>query len=262
VSVPSRYQIEKEVGRGGMGVVYQATDQTLGRTVALKVLSQALSADENARELFFREARAVAQLIHPNIVTLFDAGAEGGQLFLVFEFLHGPTLRSLMKNPMPPRQFAHLGAGVADALAYAHSRGIVHRDVKPENVVIAAGDVPKLTDFGVAHVASEKHGTTKAVMGTPNYMAPEQIRGGKIGSWTDVYALGAVLYECATAQVVFPAGEPMFHHVYTPPADPRVLAPTLSVEASELILRCLAKDPEARPGSAGEVATRLREIVR
>jgi eukaryotic-like serine/threonine-protein kinase len=260
--IPARYRVEREVGRGGMGVVYRAIDQTLGRAVAVKVLSQAFSQDARMKEMFVAEARAVAQLIHPNIVTLFDAGVEQDLPFLVFEFLEGPTLRSRIDGPLSASAAAAVLTGVADGLAYAHAQGIVHRDVKPENVVITLKGAAKLTDFGVAHIVGDRRGISGgAIMGTPHYMAPEQIAGGEIGSWTDVYALGAVFFECITARPVFPEGDPLFHNVYSPPPDPRTIVPAIPASAAELIAACLAKDAKARPGSAGEVANRLRELI-
>jgi serine/threonine protein kinase len=262
--VPPRYQVEKELGRGAMGVVYRALDQQLGRTVAIKVLEKQAGADPRIREYFLREARAVAQLNHPNIVTLFDAGLQGSAPYLVMELVEGDDLRTrLQQSPPAVLDSLRLIAGVASALDYAHGRKIVHRDVKPENILVNGDGTAKLMDFGVAHVmrgeGSDRHAT---VIGTPVYMAPEQIKGEGIGGWTDTYALGAVLYECLTGQPPFEPKAALFHHANTPAPDPRQLRPDLPAELAELVLACLAKDPKARPERARLLSERLLEIAR
>lgn len=264
--VPPRYAVEKEIGRGAMGVVYRALDQQLRRTVAIKVLEKQAGADPRIREYFLREARAVAQLIHQNIVTLFDAGLEGSAPYLVMELVDGDDLRTRLQQAAPPlAQALRLISQVAAALDYAHGRKIVHRDVKPENILVAEDGQAKLMDFGVAHVMREgaTSGPRQAtVIGTPVYMAPEQIKGEGIGGWTDTYALGAVLYECLTGQPPFEPNAALFHHVNTPAPDPRAMRPDLPGPLAKLVLSCLAKEPKERPSSAREMSETLVEIAR
>jgi serine/threonine protein kinase len=257
--VPSRYVVEKELGRGAMGVVYRALDSQLGRTVAIKVLDKSAGADPRLREYFLREARAVAQLIHPNIVTLFDAGLEGSAPYLVMELVEGDDLRTrLQQGPLPVREAVLLCSGVASALDAAHNRKIIHRDVKPENILIAPDGGAKLMDFGVAHVVAEGAGDRRAtIIGTPVYMAPEQIKGEAIGGFTDTYALGVVLFECLTGVPPFDPNGALYHHVNSPPPDPRHLRPEMPAPLVEAVMRCLAKSPQARYPSAKALSEAL-----
>lgn len=263
--VPSRYAVECEIGRGGMGVVYRALDANLGRLVALKVLEGAASKDPKLRDYFLREARAIAQLVHPNIVTLFDAGLEGDSPYLVMELVEGEDLRSRLTRPISLNDLLSLLSGVASALDYAHARKIVHRDVKPENVLVNREGVGKLMDFGVAWVARENQtqaGRHATIIGTPVYMAPEQIKGEGLGGHTDVYALGVMMYECFAGQPPFAPEGALYHHVNTPPPDPRTFRADIPAELVALVLKCLAKDPAQRPPSARAVADALERFMR
>jgi tetratricopeptide (TPR) repeat protein len=249
--VPDRYVVERELGRGAMGVVYRALDSQLGRTVAIKVLEKTAGADPRIREYFLREARAIAQLIHPNVVTLFDAGLEGSAPYLVMELVDGDDLRTrLQRGPLPMREATVLAAGVASALDAAHNRKIIHRDVKPENILVAPDGSAKLMDFGVAHVVAETGERRATVIGTPVYMAPEQIKGEAIGGFTDTYALGVVLYECLTGVPPFDPNGALYHHVNSPPPDPRQLRPDIPDALVATVMRCLAKSPQERFGTA------------
>lgn len=259
---PERYVVEKELGRGAMGVVYRALDTSLDRPVAIKVLEHHAS-DPKMRVYFLREARAVAQLIHPNIVTLFDAGLEGLETpYLIMELVEGNDLRTrLQKGPLlSMRESLVLGAGVAAALDCAHGRNVIHRDVKPENILVAPDGSAKLMDFGVAHVmrSGERQAT---VIGTPVYMAPEQIKGEAIGGFTDIYALGVVLFECLTGAPPFDADGAFHHHVNTPPPDPRLMRSDIPAPLAEAVLRCLAKAPAARFASAKTLSETLFSLA-
>jgi tRNA A-37 threonylcarbamoyl transferase component Bud32 len=259
--VPTRYLVEKEIGRGAMGVVYRALDSQLGRTVALKILDRKAGADPRIREYFLREARAVAQLVHPNIVTLFDAGLEGASPYLVMELVEGDDLRTrLQQGRLGLYEAVRLIAGVAAALDFAHVRKIVHRDVKPENILVTKEGAAKLMDFGVAHVVSsgERHAT---IIGTPVYMAPEQIKGETIGGFTDTYALGAVLYECLVGAPPFDPNGALFHHVNSAPPDPRTFRADVPPLLAQAVLSCLAKAPSDRPASAQVLSDTLLAIA-
>ncbi|MHB1846725.1 MAG: serine/threonine-protein kinase, partial [Deltaproteobacteria bacterium] len=258
-TLPDRYALGEKLGQGAMGTVYRATDLLLGREVAVKLLGSVDGAQ--AQELFLREARAMAAVSHPNVVTLFDAGIAQGTPYLVMELVLGRSLRNASGDqPVPEHRALHWAAELADALCAVHARRLVHRDVKPENAVLIEGtERVKLMDFGVAHALRTEARTGPS--GTPDYMAPEQILGQNVGPWTDVYALGATLYQLLTAQVVFPVGEPFFHAMHTAPEDPMVRVPTLRPETSALVLACLAKDATLRPTTA-QLQGRLRALAR
>jgi len=204
--IAGRYRLERRVGEGGMAEVYLAHDELLDRPVAVKVLRQALAQDRVLRERFVREAQAAARLDHPHIVGVYDLGEWGGRPFLVMEWVEGPTLASLIRErgPLPVPLACELGAQIASALAYAHARGLIHRDVKPHNILLKAEGgrwEAKLADFGLAKVLSATSLTlTQEVFGTPQYVAPEVVRGERVTPAADLYSLGVVLFEMLTGQ--------------------------------------------------------------
>jgi serine/threonine-protein kinase len=257
-----RYELLERIGAGGMGVVYRARDRRLGREVALKRLSEQLIDHPKAVRYFLREARAVATLSHPNIVTLYDVDQEDGVPFLTMELLEGRNLAQIVssRGPFSSADTARLGAQAAAGLACAHRQGIVHRDVKSANLFLTRARVVKVMDFGLAKMAEElrRAGT---VLGTPQYMAPEQALGRGADHRVDLYALGVTLFQLVTASWPFEEGDLARHHQHTPPPDPRSRRPDVGGDLSELILACLAKEPEKRPATAEDVATRLRAIA-
>ena len=223
-SVIAGHRLERLVGRGGMGVVYEAVDESLDRTVALKLIAPELAAEPGFRERFMTESRIAASLDHPNVVPIFRAGEEDGLLFLAMRFVGGDDLRTLVgrDGPLDPGRAAAVVGQVADALAAAHARGLVHRDVKPANVLLTSDDHAYLTDFGLVKDLAATTGVTRTgeVLGTLDYVAPERIQGGETGPWTDVYALGCVLFFVLTGHVVFPLDEPerkLWAHLSAPP---------------------------------------------
>ncbi|HEY5838633.1 MAG TPA: protein kinase [Pyrinomonadaceae bacterium] len=254
-----RYRLESQIGRGGMGVVYRATDLQLHRTVAVKVISENSSAD--ARERLIREARAAAALNHPHIVSVYDVGEAKGLPFFVMELVDGQSL-----SRMPPADLSRvieIGLQICAALEHAHTNEIVHRDLKPDNVLISTtGEAVKLADLGLAlagHAARISH--AGLVLGTPSYMAPEQALGQKVDARTDLYALGVLLYELTTGRVPFGGDDALTvlsQHVHAPPVPPRVLRSDLPRALELLILRLLEKNPDARFQTAAEVAAALR----
>ena len=264
--LPQRYLLLAKIGEGAMGTVYKAKDSVLDRPVAIKVLNRSLSENETARSYFLREARSAAAMSHPHIVTVFDAGFEGAVLYLVMEYLEGEDLETLATAPpggLPEKTALRYAAQVADALAAVHAQNIVHRDVKPGNVMrLRGGEKVKLMDFGIAHLGAEagKRKSTN-VAGTPDFMAPEQLLGQGLGPWTDVYALGGTLYELLTGQVPFPEGDATLHAHQTPPPDPRKLKPGISAATAELVLSCLSKEPRERPQSAAALRDRLEKLA-
>lgn len=264
--VNARYELLREIGRGGMAVIWAAHDALLDRRVALKLLHPQFARDPEFLERFRREARAAAGLNHPNVVGVYDVGvdADTGEPFLVLELVEGESLkeRIIRAGPLREADARAIAAAVAEALEYAHRRGVVHRDVKPQNILLGRDGRPRLTDFGIAQAVSTSQLTrTGAVMGSVHYLAPELARGQSATSASDVYSLGVVLYEMATGRVPFTGDTDMavaLAHVEREPAPPRSLRPGLSHDLEATILRALAKRPEERFGSAAALAGALR----
>src|SRR6266516_262992 len=205
--IAGRYELEELVGSGGMSSVYRAHDRLLERRVALKVLHEQFTRDSDYVERFRREARSVAQLSHPSIVTVIDRGEQDGRQFIVFEYVDGENLKALIERegPLPERDALELALQIARALSVAHAHGLVHRDVKPQNVLLDDEGRAKVTDFGIARSLDVEAGITQTgtVMGTSDYIAPEQARGVKASVQTDIYSLGAVMYAVLTGEVPY-----------------------------------------------------------
>ena len=258
-----RYRLVRRIATGGMGEVWQADDTVLGRRVALKMLVEELAADDRATRRFVREARATARLAHPNVARVYDFGRGGGPPFLVMELLEGETLAArLASGPLPPAEAARVAAAVADALEAAHERGIVHRDVKPSNVVLTPGGEVKVLDFGIAAAADETHSTTgSGLYATVAYVSPERVAGEPATPASDVYSLGAVLYELLCGRPPFPGSSPALvarAHLHDQPVPVRQLAPWVPARLAEACEAAMAKDPARRPSSAASLAIRLR----
>jgi serine/threonine-protein kinase len=264
------YEVESVLGRGGMGVVYRARHLRLGRLVALKMALAGSSAGPHERERFRREAEAVAALRHPNVVQVYDVGDADGRPYFTMELMEGGSLaRKLAGAPQPPRPTAALLASLAGAVQAAHEAGVVHRDLKPGNVLLTADGTPKVADFGLARRldSDERLTLSGAVIGTPSYTAPEQARGdrGAVGPRTDIYALGAILYECLTGRPPFHAGTAaatLQQVVSDEPIAPRRLNPSVPRDLETVCLKCLHKEPRQRYASAAELADDLRRFER
>jgi serine/threonine-protein kinase len=252
--IGDRYELEELVGSGGMSSVYRAHDSLLERKVALKILHERYGDDEEYVERFRREARAVAQLAHPNIVTVIDRGEDDGRQFIVFEYVDGENLKQIVERegPLALDEVVALGLEIARGLAYAHERGIVHRDVKPQNVLLNGDGHAKVTDFGIARSLDVEHGVTQTgtVLGTSDYIAPEQASGQVVSRETDVYSLGVVLFELLTGTVPF-KGESFvvvaLQHVNEPPPSVLERRPETPPRLASLIDSALAKHPDDRP---------------
>lgn len=262
------FELLRELGRGGMGVVYEARQHSLPRKVALKFLLAGPISSPADRQRFRFEAEAAAQLEHPNIVRIYQVSETAGEPFFAMEFVPGPSLSErLADGPLPIRQAAELTAQVADAIEHAHSQGILHRDLKPSNILLQTLS-PKVTDFGLAKrlESDSKLTVTGAVMGTPSYMAPEQAAGksGQIGPRTDVYALGAILYEALTGSPPFrgvTVADTLQQVQFQDPAPPEKLNFRIPFELSTICLKCLHKEPERRYASAQALADDLRAFL-
>ena len=258
-----RYRLVRRIGLGGMGEVWEADDAVLGRRVALKVLVQGLADDARATKRFVREARASAKLTHPNVTRIYDFGRDGGLPYLVMELLGGDTLADrLAGGPLPPAEAARIGAAVADALDVAHRRGIIHRDIKPGNVLLTPAGEVKVMDFGIAAAADETHSTTgSGLYGTAAYVSPERAAGQAATPAADIYSLGAVLYELLTGRPPFLGDSPVLvvrAHLHERPRPVRELAPWVPAQLADVCEAALAKDPTHRPSSAAALAIRLR----
>ena len=266
--IAERYELEELVGTGGMSSVYRAHDRLLERDVALKVLHQRFLADGEQVERFRREARAVAQLSHPNIVTVIDRGEQGGRQYIVFEYVDGENLKALVERegPLPERDAIQLALQVARALGFAHEHGLVHRDVKPQNVLLNDGGDTKVTDFGIARSLDVHGGLTQTgtVMGTSDYIAPEQARGSRVDAQSDVYSLGAVLYELLTGEVPFKGDNFVavaMRHINEPPPSVRERRPELSPCVDAVVRRAMAKEPRDRFGSMDQLCLGLGDCL-
>ncbi len=258
-----RYQIVGELGRGGMGIVYKALDTVLDREVAYKVLPDTLKQNAKALENFLREAKSAAQLNHPNIVTVYDAGEQGGQYYIAMEYVDGTTLKDIVrrKGIVKPRGVLHVLAQMCEALEFAHAKGIVHRDIKTANTMWTRDKKAKIMDFGLAKAIEEVRNHTTMVSGTPFYMSPEQTLGKNIDHRTDIYSLGVSIFEMATGRVPFREGNVPYHHVHTPPPDPCEVNPKLPPLLGRIISRCLKKDPAERYQTAGEILAEVRAAL-
>lgn len=244
-----RYVLGELVGRGGMAEVYRGRDQLLERPVAVKVFRA--HSDPVARRRFDEEAYALARLCHPGLALIFDVGVLADRPFLVMEFIDGENLQTrLLGGPLPPAEVVRIGSVLADALAHAHDRGVVHRDVKPANIMLDRDELPHLTDFGIALLSGAPRLTSvNAIVGTPAYVAPERLRGDEAGPPSDVYALGLVLLECLTGEVEYPADSNLACALARLSRPPRIPA-DLPAALADLLTAMTSTDPLDRPHAA------------
>lgn len=257
--------IEELIGEGGMARVYKARQRHLERHVAVKVLPPYYAADPAFIKRFKQEAQAMARLAHPNIIIIHDAGEEQGHLFILMEYIGGGNLRDQMeRQPLPPREIVRIVHDVASALDYAHERQIIHRDVKPVNVLLDTNGRVVLSDFGVAKMLESSRAVTRtgAGVGTPEYMSPEQCRGAMVDARSDIYVLGVMVYELLTGRTPFEADSytALAHsHIYEPVPPPSRLNPRISPAVQSVVLKALEKDPSERFQKAGEMAFALEQ---
>jgi len=278
--IAGRYEIREHIATGGMASVYKTWDHRVERIVAIKVLRTLDKNDLRAVERFRREARAAAALTHPNAVTIFDFVEEWGQYFLVMEYINGPTLKQLIhqSSRLPPLQAIDIAAQVCDVLQVAHARGFIHRDIKPQNIMLASGGgltsstlsgerlLVKLTDFGIVRVVEEGGLTNSGiVLGTADYLSPEQARGETLTASSDLYSLGVVMFEMLAGRPPFvgpTAVSIAMQHASTNPPPLRQFNPTVPSNVEQIVMKALEKEPDDRFQSATEMQKALRQCAR
>src|SRR6476659_752240 len=267
----NRYEIEREIARGGMAEVYLARDQSLSRPVALKALFPEFARDPSFVERFRREAQAAANLNHPNIVAIYDWGQQSGTYFIVMEYVEGRSLSEIIRTdgPLHPRRSAEITADVAAALGFAHRNGVVHRDVKPGNIIISPTGQVKVADFGIAQAitgGAEQQNLTQAgaVMGTATYFSPEQAQGKPVDPRSDLYSLGCVLFEMLTSRPPFTGDTPVaiaYQHVQQTAPRPSASGVDVPPALEAIDVQLLAKDPADRFASAEDLRADLRNYL-
>jgi len=262
-----KYKIVGKIGQGAMGEVYKAHDAVLNRFVAIKTIAGSLGSDDQFRQRFHREAQSAAQLNHKNIVTVFEFAEERGMVYMVMELLEGTDLKELIVRKAIKRLEDKLSIveQMCDGLAYAHDRGVVHRDLKPANIHVLANGTVKIMDFGLARLGVSEITRTGTVMGTPNYMSPEQVRGEKVDSRSDIFSIGAVMYEVLAGHKAFEAEtmhSVLFHVLDQEPAPLRKWIPDMPLPVAQVVEKALTKDPQHRFQGAGEMRAALRNARR
>ena len=262
-----RYVVDRPIARGGMATVYRCVDRRLGREVAAKVMHEQYVHDEVFRERFRREARAMAQLSHPNLVNVYDFSASGDEVFLVMELITGGTLRELLaeRGPMPPHAAAAVMRGMLTGLAVAHEKGMVHRDIKPDNVLIDASSRVKLSDFGLVRATAETTQSTDQIVGTVAYLSPEQVDGSPTTAASDVYSAGIVLFELLTGQTPFDGDTPLAHAYARLRSDvpaPSTLIAGVPKLFDELVATATSRNPADRFHDAADFLAALDDVSR
>jgi serine/threonine protein kinase len=258
------YRLTQRLGQGGMATVYKAYQENLDREVAIKILPEHYTQNPNFVARFKLEARALARLSHPNIVTVHDAGEFQRRLYIVMAYIAGGTLRDQLNRPLPLARIIQVTRAVASALSYAHERNIIHRDVKPANVLMELDGRPVLSDFGIAKIVAEETGeqltSVGTGVGTPEYMSPEQCRGLAVDSRSDIYALGIMVYEMFTGRTPFQSAAftaVIYAQIYEPPPPPSRFNPQVTPAIDAVILQALAKEPDHRFQRATDLADAL-----
>src|SRR3954469_6052960 len=262
-----RYKVIRRLGSGGMANVYLAEDQELGRRIAIKILNDRHAHDEQFVERFRREAKSAAGLSHPNVVSIYDRGEAEGSYYIAMEYLDGRSLKELIvsRGPAPITVAVEYARQILQALRFAHRHGIVHRDIKPHNVLVDAEGRVKVTDFGIARAGASQMTEAGSIVGTAQYLSPEQARGTSVDQRSDVYSLGIVLYELLTGTLPFNGDTPVeiaMKHLSTLPEPPSVKRPEIPRDLDLIVMRALAKDPSDRYQNAEEMDADLERFAR
>src|SRR6184192_95819 len=262
-----RYRIMRKLGTGGMANVYLAEDQELGRRVAIKILDDRHAGDDQFVERFRREAKNAASLSHPNIVSIYDRGEAEGTYYIAMEYLDGRSLKELIvsRGPAPVNIAIDYARQILAAIRFAHRHGIVHRDIKPHNVLVDAEGRLKVTDFGIARAGASQMTEAGSIIGTAQYLSPEQAKGAPVDQTSDLYSVGVVLYELLTGVVPFTGDTPVeiaMKHLSATPEPPSAKRPDVPRELDMVVLRALAKDPEDRYATAAEMEADLARVAR
>ena len=260
-----RYEIVEEIGRGGMAVVYRAVDHRLNRYVAVKILKEELSRDEDFRRRFYAESQAVAMLSHPNIVAVYDVNHSRDADYIVMELIDGLTLKQYMqqRGSLSWREALHFATQIAKALEHAHSRGIVHRDIKPHNIMILKDGSVKVADFGIARLNSAQNTLTREALGSVHYISPEQAKGSQVDSRSDLYSLGVVMYEMLTGRPPYDGESPVaiaIQHINSTPTPPRQINPSIPLGLQQITLHAMCSDLSVRYASATAIIEDLEAL--
>lgn len=256
-----RYKILLEIGRGGMGIVYKSVDTYLDRTIALKVLHDDLNASPAAVKRFITEAKAAAALNHPHIINIYDVGEEKGRKFISMEYIDSGSLREKIEKGINDNEIEKVLKQVCSALLFAHSKGIIHRDIKPDNVLLTKEGIAKITDFGIAkiHAESREIFKTSSIVGTPLYISPEQINGEEADARSDIYSLGALLYEMLSGKPPFTRGDIYYQHLNIEPQDPSLIRENVPEHLKNIALKCLQKKKEERYSSVDSILKQIAD---
>src|ERR687883_1052075 len=261
-----RYRILRKLGTGGMANVYLAEDEVLGRRVAIKILNDRHAGDDQFVERFRREAKNAAGLSHPNIVSIYDRGEAEGTYYIAMEYLDGRSLKELIvaRGPAPVKVAIDYARQILAAVGFAHKHGIVHRDIKPHNVLVGPEGRLKVTDFGIARSGASQMTEVGSIIGTAQYLSPEQARGARVDQRSDLYSVGIVLYEILTGRVPFTGDTPLeiaMKHLQEVPTPPSELRPEVPHDLDLVVLRALAKDPSDRYETAEEMDADLKRVL-
>ncbi|MCL4479480.1 MAG: protein kinase [Deltaproteobacteria bacterium] len=258
-----RYEIIKEIGRGNMGKVYEAYDNVLERKVAYKVPSIDLEHNAELLNDFLREAKSAAALNHQNIVIVYDAGNQGNEYYIAMELVQGKMLKDMLaaRGSLPLKRILNISQQLARALVYAHNKNVIHRDVKPGNVMITEDSTVKLMDFGLAKIIHDATQHTTKIIGTPYYMSPEQIKGDKIDFRTDIYSFGVVLFEMITGTPPFTKGDIYYHHLHTAPPSPKDIVNDIPQSLNDITVKCLQKEPTMRFNKTSDLLVSITAVV-